>query len=358
MSGTPISSAPRGLTFGRYCKALAVAQGDPVGALAYASGQHWSNTPGVVQTLKAAVSPMDTQDEGAPLVTPVSFDLSEYLRPRTIIGRLQAVRRVPFNTRLLATAIGTSANWVGESAPIPVVKMDFDTGSTLDWAKLASIAVITRELARTSNPSAELAITNDVGRAIAEAADRAFISTDNSGVPNVKPASVTSAGDVFVSSGSSLANIDADLKRLIDYLTDNNVPLDQAVWLMPSRTATFLAMLRGSGGALAYPSMSDASRRLCGLPVLTSNGCLDESSPTEAAITLLAQDEIDLADDNAATLDYSEHASLQLSDTPTNGAAEVVSLWAHGLVGIRALRTINWSLRRSTACATLTQVQF
>ncbi len=35
-----------------------------------------------------------------------------------------------------------------------------------------------------------------------------------------------------------------------------------------------------------------------------------------------------------------------MDSSPTTGAAELVSLWQHNMVGIRAERFINWGKRR------------
>ncbi len=46
----------RGMTFVRTIKSLAIARGDIIGAIAFASSQNWENEEAVVQSLKAVVS--------------------------------------------------------------------------------------------------------------------------------------------------------------------------------------------------------------------------------------------------------------------------------------------------------------
>src|SRR4029077_15455181 len=78
----------------------------------------------------------------------------ELLRAETILGRLNGYRSVPFNIKIPRQTAGATANWVGEGLSKPVSKLVFDQ-VTLPWAKIAVICVITHELARFSNPSAE-----------------------------------------------------------------------------------------------------------------------------------------------------------------------------------------------------------
>jgi hypothetical protein len=104
----------------------------------------------------------------APLVVAqnMASEFAAVLRPATIVGRIQGLRRVPFNISLPRATAGTSVNWVGESAPKPVTSMAFDT-VTLRWSKAAAIIVLTEELVRFSNPSAEAVVRADLIGAMA-----------------------------------------------------------------------------------------------------------------------------------------------------------------------------------------------
>jgi hypothetical protein len=78
----------------------------------------------------------------------------EYLRPLTIIGRLN-LRNVPFKIKVPRQTAGASVGWVGEGqASQGLQALAFDS-VTLDIAKIAGIVVLTDELARHSAPSAE-----------------------------------------------------------------------------------------------------------------------------------------------------------------------------------------------------------
>lgn len=350
-----VSIAPKGLLFGKYAKALLVADGDVVGAHAFAQGQGplWHD---VALALKASVSAMATGDDGA-LTTPIAFDFAEALRPATLLGRIAGLRRVPFNIKMIGTATGAAAHWVGEADPGPVGALDFDSAPTLPPTKLQSMSVHTRELARSSAPGVEAVLAADAIAAAAQAADLALVDSDNAGSAS-KPGAITAGAQAVPSTGSSIAQIDADLRGVIAVLNDANIDLSAAVWLLSPNTATYMATLRGSGGAAAYPGLGPRGGKLLEMPALCSNALTTAESPSESSIVLLAASELLLADDGEARVELAQHASVQMADNPSSGEQSAVSLWQANLVGLRATRTVHWKLRRSAACAYVSQVQF
>ncbi|MBX3664974.1 MAG: phage major capsid protein [Burkholderiales bacterium] len=353
-----MNAAPhlRGLTAARFAKALAIARGDLPAAHAYAESQNWRNTPDVAKALKAAVTAVSTE-EGAALLRDVGFDFAEFLRPQTIVGRLTGLRRVPFNVKMLAQVGGTSANWVGEASPKPVTAASFDTDA-LPLAKVAAIAVITEELARSSAPSAESVLSRDLGAAGAQALDRAFIDPANSGVSGVKPAAVTHGAPQFPSTGATADAIDDDLAALIQTLTDAGSDLTFAAWIMRPQTAVYLSRLR-SGGALAYPGITVKGGTLLGLPVIVSgNVPTSDESGNASSITLVDAAQVAIADDGDSALSVAAHASLQMDSDPETGAQQLVSLWQRNLIALRVERAVNWKRRHANVAAVLTGVTF
>lgn len=356
-----MSSNPYGVLFARYVRALAVAKGDPLSAQAYADGRGraWYSTPEVANALKALTGPVGTDDYTA-AQRAVWRDFAEFLRPRTVVGRLQGIRRVPFKVRMIAAGQGTGAGWVGEEAPIPVSAMDLtDGGEQLFALKSGGIAVVTMELVRNSDPVADGVVAADVGRAIAAAMDLAFIDPANGGTTDVKPPSVTHGATSFESSGTSVAAIDGDLKLMLQVLTDAELDLATAAWVMHPTTAASLALKRGTNNeSQAFAGMTARGGTLLGLPVITSTACAATGSPGERFIALVEASEILLADDGESELTITGDASLQMNDAPSAGAQQLVSLWQNGLVGIRGLRFMNWKRRRSAAVAVLRSVGY
>ena len=114
--------------------------------------------------------------------------------------------------------------------------------------------------------------------------------------------------------------------------------------------------MRGTDGSPAFPGMGARGGELLGIPALTGGSIASPGSPTEGLIVLLDQDAILLADTDEATLGVSRDASLQMSDTPEPGAAQLVSCWQYNLAALRAERIISWATRRPGAAVTITGV--
>lgn len=358
MATAQVSSTLRGDLIGRYARALMVAKRDVLAASAFAEGQgpQWSQ---VALALKTAIAAGDTDASGwaNELTTPIAFDFCEALRPATLIGRMSGFYKIPFNCRMLAAATGTTASWRGEGKPAAVSKIDFDDSGTLEWSACGAISVFTQELARSSHPGIEGTLSQDITRAVALAIDLAFIDPANSGVAGVKSASITSGASEVPSTGTAIANVDADLQSCIEEL--GNSDLSTAYWLMSPRVAAHLALMRGDSGEPAYPGITARGGTLLGIPVLTSNAAgQDANSPSETYIVLAVASEIYLADDSQAKIDFSTEAALQLIDAPSAGAQNQVPLWQNNLAAVKAERAINWARRRSTAVAYISGVSF
>ena len=88
-----------GMSSSRYIKALAIAKGDPIAAVAYAEGQWYGSS--AVMGLKAAVDAMSTGNTGAMVAAPsfIASDFLEFVRPRSLLDRIPGFRQVPLNTR-------------------------------------------------------------------------------------------------------------------------------------------------------------------------------------------------------------------------------------------------------------------
>jgi HK97 family phage major capsid protein len=333
-------------------RCLTLTRGDALGAERVAANLGWNS---IVLALKAIVTEGNTSNHADLL--PIRRDLVEVLRPLTLVGRMQGMSRVPFNTKLLTGNVGGSGDWVLEGAPIPVTQMELSASDSLAPKRVGGIRVLTAELVKNATDGSERAVANDAAAGIAEALDRAFTDPANSG-SSAKPASITYGATSFSSSGSTVAAIDADLKQMIGVLTAANMPLRTAAWMMSPTTATTLSLTRGSGGSLAYPGMTARGGELLGLPALTTATITASGSPGERYIALAEASEIAIADDGEATIDLSTQADLEMDDSPTGGERQLVSLWQLGLVGIRAVRFLNWKVRRTGAVAVLRDVTY
>lgn len=350
-------SLPKGTAFTRYAIALARSKGNLMQAQEIAKGWQES-TPEVLTVLKAAVAAGTTTDPAwaAPLVEyqNMSSEFIELLRPQTILGKIQGLRQVPFNIKMPGQTSGSSVGWVGEGKPKPVSALAFDT-TTLRFTKAAGIVVLTDELVRFSNPSAEALVQTDLTSSMAEFLDVAFVDPAIAEVADVSPASITHGVKPVVASGTTADALKADVKRLFAAFLAANMTPAGAVWIMTPTEALTISMMQNALGQAEFAGIDMNGGTFFGLPVVVSESVPmnpGSGSPLTGAgqrIILAKASEILLADDGGVTLDASREASLQMESNPTTGASELISLWQNNMVALRAERFINWKRRRLQA---------
>lgn len=345
-----------GRLFARFAKCVAVAQGDLEGARHYACAQPWSSAQALDSQFKGLMTPTGvgaySGSQG-----PVFRDLATYVRPRTIVGKLEALRAIPFATRVVRGVGGTRASWVVAGEPVPVAYGSFEIEDALDIRKVSTIAILTSELVKNSSPKSEMVMAADIGGALAQSMDEAFVDPA-SGATAARPASITYGATTHESSGSTPAAIDADLAAMIKDLVTAGNTLESAVWILSPITAASLSLMRDSSGALAYPKISVLGGELAGLPAITSTACAASGSPGEYFVVLLESGQVDLADDDSGQLELARHAAVQMDDAPAASAQSVVSLWQNGLVGFMSTRYLNWRARRAGIASVLRSVTY
>jgi HK97 family phage major capsid protein/HK97 family phage prohead protease len=345
-----VRNLPKGTAFTRYVMALANSKGNLMQAAHTAKS--WKDTPEVELVLRAAVDAGTTSDPAwAGALVQYQDLIGEFidlLRNATILGRMQNVRRVPFNVRMHRQTAGSTGAFVGEGKPTPVREAAFDS-VTLPWAKASAIIVISAELARVSNPAAEGLVRSDLIAGISEFLDKRLIDPAFAGVANVSPASLTNGVTPRNASGSTLAAIDDDVGFLMQQYATANIGLASAVWVMSPALAITLSLLRTNQDTPAFPGMTVNGGTFYGLPAITSNSVSPSGSPGDQHLILVNQNEVFLADDGQMLVDSSMEASLQMSDTPADGSQSLVSLWQNGLMGVKVDRWIYWTKRRAQA---------
>jgi HK97 family phage major capsid protein/HK97 family phage prohead protease len=313
---------------------------------------------------KATVAAGTTTDAtwAGPLVDPANYagDFVEFLRPRTILGRMMGLRNVPFNVRILGQTSGGSADWVGQGKPKPLTKFDF-SATTLTWAKIAAIAVISDELARFSSPSAERLVRDALAAAVIERMDIDFIDPAKNAVSGVSPASITNGIAPMSVSGTDAAAVRADFQALFNaFILDNQDPTT-AVLIMPSTVALALSMMVNSLGQPEFPGLTMNGGNFMGIPVITSQYAA-WTSPDVNIVVLVNASDIFISDDGQVTIDASREAALEMLDTgftqnqPTG--ASLVSLWQNNLIGLKAERYVNWARRRTEAVQWIQNVEW
>jgi HK97 family phage major capsid protein/HK97 family phage prohead protease len=337
----------KGIGFARQAMALIACQGNKHEAAQYAE-MTWPDQPEVALNLKAAVAAGNTTNAtwAGPLAqpTPLANEFLDLLRPATVLGRVAGLKRVPFNISLPSQTAGGTYSWIGQGVPTKVTKADFAT-VTLGIAKAAGIIVLTEELVRNSSPAAQGLVRDEMVAGMARYLDAQFLDPAVAEVANVSPASITNGVAGTAASGVTEAAARADLRALLAGFPAGNYGLGSVVLLMAEGVAFTLGTMVNALGQTAFPGLTATGGTLLGLPVVTSNTLGTQIVAAHAPSILFA-------DEGGVELDISREASLQFDDEPDNpvlATTVLQSLWQMNMVGLKAVRFVNWKKARATA---------
>jgi len=345
------ANVPQGMPFVRQAMALLVCHGNKHEAAIYA--ERWNDTtPEVALSLKAAIAPGTTTDAtwALPLVQQkILDDFIELLRPATILGKIPGLRNVPFGVKIPMQTAGGTYGWVGEAKPKPLTKLAFSS-DTLTMTKVAGIIVLTEELVRSSNPSAEALCRQDMVAGIAQFLDQQFIDPAIAAVAGVNPASITNGAPTAAATTNPLA----DVLGLINHFASQNIPIDGLTFILSAANALALSFRTNLDGSPEFPGVSIEGGTYKGLKFITSNTATTNIVALQPALILYA-------DDGGVTIDASREASLQMDSAPMSPADATtvyVSLFQTNSVALRAERFINWKKVNAQAVKYLTAVNW
>jgi len=362
--------------FARYAMCMGMSRGNPYEAKQIAIDNYGDGTaPMLIKMIelqtKTAVGGANTQTAGwASELVPYTLmdDFIQFLRPGTIVGKFgttidvgggagtvtyPSLRQVPFNTRVSGFSAGLTANWVGEGLPILLSKATSFTTS-LTWAKVAALAVLTKEEIRFSNPNAEAKVRDEIARSMIAKLDKDFIDPSKSVSANVSPASITNQTVPIQTTGATAATLRTDLATLIATFATAKISPASITLIMNTSDALNISLMITSLGNPVFPGLTMNGGYLLGFPVITTEAMTSIGSPVSNIIVAVAAQEVYLADDGVVTVDASDQASVEMVDSSSQTGivgtgASLVSFWQDGLVGLKATREITWKIRRTGA---------
>lgn len=315
---------------------------------AAAFSERWKDTPQVSLVLKTAVEAGDTTTSGwASQLTRygIASEFMELDRGVSLFGQLKPrMRTVPFTASFPREISGSGgASWVGaaEATPTPIKTLSFGTNIALPHCKMNMAVVSTEDLLRFSSVSAETAIRQTLLASIAEFQDTALLDSTIAPVTNINPGAITNGATVVVTTGSSAAQILADLQTMVSALGSWRSP----VWIMRPKTACKIQALLG---AVVQPS---AGMWLLNIPVFTSISSPAQIVLLDAGDVVVADDgeidEISVSRDGAAEMETTPNVGEQ---SPTTAISNFKSFWQNNLVGIKIIRRVNFALCHATSC--------
>ena len=145
---------------------------------------------------------------------------------------------------------------------------------------------------------------------------------------------------------------------MIAIMSEDDEALARAVWIMSSRTATAIALLRGTAARRGSLGIAARGGNLLGIPVYTSGACYASGSPGEAFIVLLDPRSVLLADPGIVEIRRTPQGDVEMSDTPTGGATQLHSAWQNNLLAVVAERWVSWQRTSDNGVIVLTNVTY
>ena len=289
---------------------------------------------------RAAVAPAMTTVAGwaAELAQRLVYDALEALGPASAAAQLMRDGLViAWDGRAIISVPGfvadvTDAAWVAEGDPIPVQQLVAAPG-TLDPRKIASIAVLTREMIESSN--AETLVGNALMRAAGLALDAAFF--DSAAASAARPAGIRN-GISTTAPGSSIGTegMIEDVGNLLNAVGRVGGPGPYALVAGAGRMAAMgLRFINNLESVRLYVS-----------PALGNDMIAIACQALVAAISV---------DPDVET---SQAATLHMSDTPTavGSAAPTRGLFQTNSLAIKVRWPATWALRDARGVAWTTPV--
>ncbi len=333
-----VQPLPAGTGFSRFLRCLVAGRGSLADSLEFATTMR--STPQVAaafeymtKAAQTAGTVADAAWAGPLALSGLANEALSLVRARSVLGQLNdTVRHVPFNVKFPRdTSAVTLGGWVAENVPAPVAQLSFDSLGPVSVAKIAVIVALSRELLVTGTPATEAIVRDSVLGGLAAQIDRSFLDPTSGAIAG-RPAAITSGAPSVTSTGTTAAQMTADLTAMISAIQTNGASL---VWILRPTT---LAKIAGTLGAAGNLAVADVPRTLYGLPILAN-----ANSPQQ--IVLLDAQAVLLADENGFDLSLSENASVQMEsapDSPVLATTILTSLFQINAVGIRATRILSW----------------
>jgi HK97 family phage major capsid protein len=252
------------------------------------------------------------------------------LAPFSAFDRLlddRAVTPMPLRTRISIASTAAIGSSLSELAPKPISQMSF-AQSYLSPYKAVALLVISDELAMSAAPGAQDLFAGELRKAVALATDTKFLEiiSESTGVAS-SPSTGLSAAQFLADLGVALQAVEVGVNSKL-YL------------ILPASVAKTVALLRDTGGMLV------TNGQIGNIRVVASSAAVADGVLLDASAVAASSDLV--------TTDVVRHATLKMSDNPTAGTYELISLWQNNLQAMRAERFFGACVLRSDGIALIT----
>jgi HK97 family phage major capsid protein len=283
----------------------------------------------------------------------ISSDFIELLRPQVVIMESGA-RMMPMeggNVTLNKLSAGATAAYGAENANIVPSEQTF-AQVKLAAKKLMALVPISNDLLRRSNPAANAIVLEDMVESAAVTTDLNFLRGAAGGDNPIGIRNRAAGGQFVAINGTvNLANVDADLNKVLLRIIQNNIKIVTGGWITSPRVLMYLVGLRDGNGNLAFPTLQGTAPTLKGYPVRTTT-----SVPVNLGVGT-NESEVYFADFRHVVIGDTMAVRVDVSDTAAyHDGTNVVSAFSKDQTVIRLIVEHDIGLRHDKAVAGLTAV--
>ena len=226
------------------------------------------------------------------------------------------------NIRIGKETGAPSVKWIGEDVQTKIATLPSFGEIWLQSKKAAAVVPLSNDLLRYANPSAEGIVEGSLLKALAAAEDLAFLTGNGTAY---QPKGIRwSAATVNASTGSTAAEVIADLQGLISALEGANVRMKNPVWFTSTTGREFLSTLVASSGNFQFPSVSH-NQTLFGWPVAATTAISGLFMLADMDAFFIGQGLVDISTHNAATYTLADGSATVNTFDRDESAIRIVS---------------------------------
>ncbi|MFL9976063.1 HK97 family phage prohead protease [Paraburkholderia graminis] len=187
-----------------------VGAGGPAAAAGYAATR-WGALSDTTKVIKALVAPLTAGTDASGALTAGDISRQQFVQAvfsRTILGQLNGLISVPAITRINTEETPVAATFFGEGVGCPVAQGSIGV-QLVDKRAVGVISVLSQELFKATDETAEATISAILQRALSRGIDNAFVGSQ--GRDNVSPAGLASAATQADSFNAGIEAFTGDL---------------------------------------------------------------------------------------------------------------------------------------------------
>lgn len=345
--------------FGQLVRCIANGNNDHSKAIDFASKAYGKDSD-VYKTLTTNVP------ESGGFIVPENYsaDLIELLRARSVVRRANAQSVPMANGSLTLPKLtgGATAAYAGEAQSQNASQQTLGQ-LHLVWKKLRTFVPLSRELIKNSSPSADAMAEQDAVAAMGTREDVAFLRGDGlddtpKGMRNwVLAANATASSAANDGSIATLAEIEDDLRFLVNQLEQADVRMIFPALFMAPRTKNGLMVTRDTNGNLGFPELRTGSPSIWNIPAFVTTNVpinlgLGGGSNQRSELMIADMADAIIGEDTDLTVEVSNEASYQ----DANG--NTVSAFARDEVILKVVSRHDFGMRHDESVAVKTAITY